>query len=411
VGDYRQHASVDAGDAFRLLQAEGGLKYDELTENRRQKSATHREAVDAMAMGTAEGILKGFNQLDQLGDVVVEPDRERLRKKLTMAFLNTKDEGKTGLIITPTHAEAGRLTAHLRDALKARGAIMGEERIVPQRLATRWTDAQKRDGRNYEPGMVVEFHKAVAGERTSVNGKRETTGGFARGEAAVVVKGGADVVLMRTNGTRATLPAEQAERFEVYRMGELGVAKGDQIRITKNGEAKVKGQAVGTRVNNGDIFPVEGYTPEGDFRLPGGKVLPRNYGHIAMGYVVTSQRSQGTTVDREFVDWDRESLAPLDMRAAYVTPSRFREGITIFVNDKETVKTAIQRGGERLSALEFMKDRIGEEKVTVRKRFSVERHLERNRMGRFLKARLDALKQTARNVVRGWRNRGGMEYA
>ena len=31
VGDYRQHSSVDAGDSFRLLQAEGGLKYAELT--------------------------------------------------------------------------------------------------------------------------------------------------------------------------------------------------------------------------------------------------------------------------------------------------------------------------------------------------------------------------------------------
>lgn len=411
VGDYRQHASVDAGDAFRLLQAEGGLKYAELTENRRQKSDAHRQAVDAMSMGTAEGILKGFNQLDKLGDVVVEPDRERLRERLTTAFLKTKDEGMTGLIITPTHAEAGRLTSHLREALKERGAITGEERLVPMRIATYWTEAQKRDGRSYEPGMVVDFHKAVPGVRRSVKGKRETAGGFARGESAVVLKGGANVVLMRTDGTQTTLPAEHAERFQVYRTGDLGVARGDQIRITKNGEAKVKGQAVGTRVNNGDIYPVEGFTPEGDFRLPGGKVLSRNYGHIALGYAVTSPRSQGTTVDREFVDWDRESLTPLDQRAAYVTSSRFRDGITIFVNDKEQVKTAMQRGGERLSALEFMKDQIGKEKVTVRKRFSAERHLERNRIGRYFTARIAAMKEAARNLVRGWRGRGGIEYA
>ena len=39
VGDYNQHQSVDAGDSFRLLQAEGGLKYAVLSENRRQKKA------------------------------------------------------------------------------------------------------------------------------------------------------------------------------------------------------------------------------------------------------------------------------------------------------------------------------------------------------------------------------------
>jgi ATP-dependent exoDNAse (exonuclease V) alpha subunit len=207
------------------------------------------------------------------------------------------------------------------------------------------------------------------------------------------------------------LPGQHAERFQVYRTGELSVARGDQIRITKNGEAKVKGQGVGTRVNNGDIYVVEGFTKEGDLRLPGGKILPRNYGHIAFGYAVTSPRSQGTTVDREFVDWDRESLTPLNQRAAYVTSSRFREGITIYVNDKEQVKEAIQRGGERLSALEFMKDRIGEEKVTVRKPLSVQRHLERNRVGRYLTARIEAVKEAARSLVRGWRGRGGIEYA
>jgi hypothetical protein len=342
--------------------------------------------------------------------VVVEPDREKLREKLTTAFLKTKDEGMTGLIITPTHAEAGRLTVHLRDALKERGAITGEEQLVPMRTGTNWTEAQKRDGRLYEQGMVVNFHKAVPGVRRSDKGKRETAGGFGRGESAVVLKGGSNVILMRADGTQAALPAEHAERFQVYRTGELGVARGDQIRITKNGEAKVKGQAAGIRVNNGDIFPVEGFTPDGDLRLPGGKILPRNYGHIALGYVATSQRSQGTTVDREFVDWDRESLTPLDQRAAYVTPSRFRDGITIFVNDKEQVKMAMQRGGERLSALEFMKDRIGQEKVTVQKRFSLHRHLERNRVARFLKGRFEAMRETARSVAQGWRNKKGIQY-
>ena len=258
--------------------------------------------------------------------------------------------------------------------------------------------------------MVVEFHKAVPGIRQSVKGRRETAGGFGRGEAAVVIKGGAQVVLMRQDGRQALLPAEYADRFQVYRTGEQAVAKGDQIRITKNGEAKVKGQAVGTRVDNGDIYPIEGWTKEGDIRLPGGKLLPRNYGHIALGYAVTSHRSQGATVDREFVDWDRESLTPVDKRAAYVTSSRFRESITYFVNDRESVKAAIQKGGERLSALEFMKDRIGEEKVTVQKRFSLHRHLERNRVARYLKGRFDAMRETARSLTQGLRKKGGIQY-
>ena len=213
VGDWKQHESVDAGGAFRLLQAEGGLKYAELTENRRQHTLEHREAVNSMATGTPEGIGNGFNKLDRLGAVVVEKDRDKLRQKLTTAFLKAKDEGDTALIISPTHKEADYLTEHLRAELRERGAIRGDEHLVITRKATGWTDAEKRDVRNYEPGMTVEFHKDVAGVRKSVKGRRETVGGFKRGDIAVVVNG---KTVMRQDGTQAELPVESADRFQVY---------------------------------------------------------------------------------------------------------------------------------------------------------------------------------------------------
>ena len=89
--------------------------------------------------------------------------------------------------------------------------------------------------------MVVEFHKATPGVRKSVKGKRDTEGGFKQGETAIVLQGGADVVLARLDGTTSALPAEHAERFQVYKPGEQSIAKGDQIRITKNGMVKVTG--------------------------------------------------------------------------------------------------------------------------------------------------------------------------
>ncbi len=406
IGDYKQHASIDAGDAFRLLQKEGGLKYAELTENRRQKKHEHRDAVDAMATGTEKGVLKGFSLLDKMGAVVVEPDREVLRERLTAAYLKSADEGRTGLIITPTHAEAALLTDDLRRALKARGAIVGDERIMPVRKATGWTDAQKQDSRNYQPGMVVAFHRATPGVRRSAGGKRETVGGFKQGETAMVLQGGKEVLLARTDGTTLPLPAEHAERFEVYTTEHQGFARGDRLRITKNGKVKVDGQHAGTSVNNGDIFSIDGFTKEGDFRLPGGKVLSKNYGHIAYGYTATSQRSQGSTVDDEFIDWNRDALMPVDKQAAYVTSSRFRENITIFVNDKEAVKKAMVRGGQRMTALELMKDDIGVEKVTVEKRFSFHRHIEVNRIRGYLRKPVDMARQAARNISDIWKQRG-----
>ena len=162
-------------------------------------------------------------------------------------------------------------------------------------------------------------------------------------------------------------------------------------------------------MNNGDVYRVEGFTKEGDFRLPGGKLLPRNYGHIAYGYTTTSQHSQSNTVDWNLVDWNSETLGAVDRPGAYVPSSRFKKGIMYFVDDKEAVRSAIGRRQENKTAYELVKEQ--EEKVSVRKRFTVRDHIERNRVTRYLRDRLAAARDTVRSVVRGWRAKGGMQYA
>ena len=77
---------------------------------------------------------------------------------LVADYLKAAEDGKSALIIAPTHAEGEKLTEELRAALKERGAIGKEQEFIARR-STGWTDAQKGDVRNYEPGMVVEFHQ------------------------------------------------------------------------------------------------------------------------------------------------------------------------------------------------------------------------------------------------------------
>jgi hypothetical protein len=367
--------------------------------------------VDLIGSGDAKSAAKGMNILDKKGWIVEMKDAGERQDFLVRQFLKARDEGATGLIVGTTNREGEQITARLREELKARGQITGPERQFPSRLATNWTDAQKRDSRNYEPGMVVEFHKATPGVRKSVNGKRETEGGFKQGETAIVLQSGADVVLARPDGTTSALPSEHAERFQVYTPGEQNIARGDQIRITKNGMVKVTGQAVGTRVNNGDIFAVEGYTKEGDIRLPGGKLLPKDYGHFTMGYTDTSHRSQSKTVDRVFIAVDEHAPKATNRTQWYVSLSRGRDLGLAVVADKKSAMEAVQRGGERLSALELMKDDIGVEKVTRRRRFGLQGIMERNRIGRYLKARADALRESARAIAQGWRKKQGMQHA
>ena len=108
-----------------------------------------------------------------------------------------------------------------------------------------WTGPQKGDARNYVPGMVVEFHQ---------NAK-----GFTRGDKAVVTEGENGIVLQKQDGTRAALPVEKPDRFEVYRTAEIALAQGDRIRITRNALVKGEVGTKATRLDNGDIFAVEGF--------------------------------------------------------------------------------------------------------------------------------------------------------
>ena len=239
-GDYSQHGSVAAGDAFRLLEQEAGVRLARLSEIHRQKHPGYKRAVEDIAKGSGKAAQKGFDALDSMGSIIESSGEERHRQ-LVGDYLKAMDDGKSALIIAPTHSEGKRLTDELRETLKTRGAI-GKEREFITRRATGWTEAQKGDIRNYEPGMVIDFHEAVAGVRKRLNGERTTTGGFKKGEAVVVKGAQADSLLvLRKDGTEGVLSLDKPDRFQVARTRSEHIGKFDRIRITRNGEAKVQG--------------------------------------------------------------------------------------------------------------------------------------------------------------------------
>lgn len=402
-GDYRQHASVEAGDSFRLLESEAGVRLAELKEIRRQKDPAYRKAVEEISHGSAKGAQKGFDRLDSMGAIVEATGDERIGL-LVADYLECLRDGKSGLIIAPTHREGDRITDYLRAALKERGEL-GREREFTVRTPTHWTDAERRDVRNYEVGMVVEFHQATSGLRHRTNGKRETTGGFERGTRAVVIQGGENVWLQREDGTRTLLPIEHAERFQVYRTDHLQVAEGDRISIRKNGHAMAAAGTHPVRVHNGDIFTVEGFTRSGDIRLSDNKVLPKDFGHIAFGYVDTSHSSQGKTVDRVFIATGNESLSAVSKQQWYVSISRGRESCKVYADSKDDLRDAITRKGERMSAVELLSHKPRERKSIYATL------MERNRLWRLVKERAasiaDALRMRAKQKTP---QRGAMSY-
>ncbi len=322
VGDRRQHRGVAAGEPLRLLEQRAGLPVAEVTEILRQ-SGDYRAAARLLADGkTAEG----FEELDRLGWIREVPDAERYHA-LAVAYLaaiaekKRGGESKSALVVSPTHAEAARITNTIRAALKEQGTL-GEERTLRAWVPAHFTDAQKSDATNYEPGDLLQFHQNAPGH---TNGSR------------LVVAGG------------EKLPLQHAGRFEVYRPVPLALAVGDRVRVTANGKTKDGKHSL----RNGALYTVSGFTPQGDLLIDHRWVIARDFGHLAHGYVVTSHASQGRTVDKVFIGQSSQSFPATNRRSFYVPVTRGKEQAVIFTDDKKELLKAAERPDEPLLATEL----------------------------------------------------------
>ncbi len=128
-------------------------------------------------------------------------------------------------------------------------------------------------------------------------------------------------------------------------------------------------------------------------------MLPKEWGHFALGYVDTSYASQGKTVDRVFVAVGNQSLPATDAKQWYVSLSRGKEMAKVYVEDKRDVRAAIAKSTERLSAVELTGTKL---RASWRQRFS--KAFERSRVATFLK-------QRAASMSEHWRGREGIGYA
>ncbi|HEY2787040.1 MAG TPA: MobF family relaxase [Fimbriiglobus sp.] len=344
-GDRRQHRAVARGEPLKLLEENAGLPVAELTEVMRQEPAKYRHAVELLSRGeTADG----FAELAKLGNVREVADADRY-KQLSEAYLSAVKERKkdggpvTALVVSPTHAEIARVTGAIRASLKADDKL-GEEHTLDTWVPANLTDAQKKDPTFLEPGDMIQFHQHTPGHKS--------------GSRMVV-------------GDAKQVPADYADRFEVYRPSQLSVAVGDRLRVTKGGKTKDGKHVLATNA----LLTLKGFTKSGDLVVDHGWVIDKEFGQLTHGYAVTSHASQGKTVDKVFLSVSSESFPAANRRQAYVSISRARQEAVVFTDDAKELLKAIQRADEPMSATELSQSR--RRKPPLRHR--LKKHLERAR--------------------------------
>lgn len=331
-GDTGQHASVVRGDALRILERHSNFKSGQLTAIRRQRKAEYRKAVELAAQKRAD---EAFAQLERMQAVTELPD-SKLHDAAARSYLNALAEGKTALLVATTWNEIEAVTEKVRAAMKTSGRLTGEEKAFEVFDSLSWTEAQKRDARQYLPGMAIRFHQRKVG--------------FAKDEIVTVVAIESDSLkVQRTDGTETIFPVGQGSalsaRMDVGEQRKLKIAAGDKLLLQANADRK--------RFINGELVEVQAMHGE-CILLTDGRMLPPSYRSFTHGYAVTSHAAQGKTVDEVLVVASSRSLPAVHRQQFYVSISRGRERCQVFTDDVERLRSHVTHSSERLAAIEVV---------------------------------------------------------
>jgi conjugative relaxase-like TrwC/TraI family protein len=334
-GDTGQHSSVARGDALRVLERHSDFKSGQLTAIRRQRKADYRKAVELAAQ---KQTVEAFAQLERMG-AVTELVGDKMHSEAARSYLKALAEAKSVLLVAPTWNEIEAVTQKVRAELKMSGRLAGEEKEFEVFDSLSWTEAQKRDARQYRPGMAIRFQRQGHG--------------FEKGETVVVTAVENDSLkVQRTDGSEAVFQLGQG--FALCDVGEkrkLKVAVGDRLLLQAN--AGRKRVAVRQHFVNGELVEVKAIQGE-SIILADGRVIPDNYRTFTHGYAVTSHAAQGKTVDEVLVVASARSLPAVSREQFYVSISRGRERCRVFTDDSDLLRSHVTDSGERLAAIEAM---------------------------------------------------------
>jgi conjugative relaxase-like TrwC/TraI family protein len=336
-GDTRQHASVVRGDALRILNTVGEIKTAEFNKIYRQRNANYRAIVEDLANGNIKG---GFDKLDGIG-AIKSVDPLNPNEELVGDYIKAVKKGKSALIVSPTHQQGDAVTNTVRSKLKAAG-LLGKKELKAAKLTnTNMTEAQKTDWRNFEDGQIIQFNQNVPqikrGSIWSVKGVTETA-----------------IKIEDPNKEHQILPLDKPAAYDVFKPSEIGLVKGDKVKITRNSF-----DIQNKRLNNGQSLEVFKVNKSGKVVLINGQsksrfILDKDFGHITHDYCTTSHSAQGKTVDEVFISQPSSTFTATDAKQFYVSVSRGRDNASIYTDDRIALLEYASEVGDRQSALELV---------------------------------------------------------
>lgn len=323
TGDVKQHGSVGAGEAFKQTQeatkAAGG-KVHELKDIKRQ---TNEQLKSAVYDTTEAKIKEALHKIENGGGSITEiADRGARIQQIAKDYTQlTPEQRDKTLVVDPSKESGKQLTEAIRDKLKDQGELSNEKQY------TTW-QSKEIEGTEYKHADRYAIGDQLRDRKTG-----EITGTV----TAVDLKTNLLTIEAANKGTKVINAGSINEkRTDVGRMEEKGFAVGDKVRMNAK-------SSIG---NKGTQAQIISHTDKGlRVKTANGKVETlshdqvRDVGH---GYVTTSHKSQGQTVEKVMVNVDSRQINLANQQTTYVALSRAKQEAHVYTDKVHSVAKTIE---------------------------------------------------------------------
>lgn len=332
VGDVKQIGSVEAGAAFRQVQAESGLKTKVLDEIVRQnRNEQLKSAIYDAIKGDAREML---DKMDTRELATREERVAAIAKDYT--DLSREDRART-LVIAPGKDDRREINDAIRARLAEQGELRGEAQQLRALEAKDLTRAQAREAGSYEVGDIVRAGRAYQSL------------GMNAGDQARVVEVDVDrnrITIEKPDGSRAELDPAKYSRLSAYTEHNLEVRQGDKL-IARENERFSNGDRLSViKVDRDAVHVVD---PHGEKHI----LDTRQARALDHAYAETAHQSQGKTVERVLIHAESSRVNLTNQQSAYVSASRATDTARIYTDNKQKLAEQLNREtGQKETALD-----------------------------------------------------------
>jgi conjugative relaxase-like TrwC/TraI family protein len=333
TGDDRQIGSVGAGRAFQQLQDAHPDSTYRLTDIKRQRSATLKQAVIASVDGRVAVALDRVQ-------VAEHADRDGAIATIADAYMRNNANGKDTLVVALSRADRAEINGAIQQRRETAGEVFDAQEVTTL-AAKGWTAEQRKDASRYHAGDVIVAHREFKP--------------LARGESATVTRVDDNKVTVQTARGEWTFDPKRIAAYNVMNAGQTRVGDGDRIVLKGTTGALINGEH--QQLRNGTVLTVTGIHENRitatDARNRQVEIDASHGVQADLAYAQTADQAQGRTVDT-VIGYMRSGQSNLaTQQRAYVLLSRARDDALIVTDNKPRLAEALTKNrGDKETALE-----------------------------------------------------------